>query len=323
MSNKRKSALKEALEMFQKYQLEVSMNKKQPFFNNTGNNPIQWLGKVLQDTKKRGLLQGLQDLSNPILMNPYIEPIAEPIVGKLRVANYRLRKSALREALEMVKRNPRLALNIPVELLQMLNNIFDIRPRLTQKQQDALTLEAIRSNVLDQVPYTNQATQYLKQLPLESYGRSIMPSMRRDMTTAQYAPMGFTSKQERPTVGINMRELNPKFVAKSFMHEALHALDRNDNPRLPLMSANSFGFFPKLQQAQPQAAGRMSEGPLSSPIYNNSPRTMDAESFAYYGAAGPKVLLGPMQKEYKDVYIPMSKNINYSPRFPINRGGVR
>lgn len=74
---------------FNNYQRQVAVNKKQPFFNNTGNNPIQWAGKVVQDVKKRGPFEGLQDLSYPILENPYIEPIEEPLVGNIRVANFR------------------------------------------------------------------------------------------------------------------------------------------------------------------------------------------------------------------------------------------
>ena len=71
------------------YARQVEANQKQPFFNNTGNNPIQWMGKVAQDVRKRGPWEGLQDLSYPVLMNPYIEPITEPLTGAARVANYK------------------------------------------------------------------------------------------------------------------------------------------------------------------------------------------------------------------------------------------
>ena len=76
------------------YLAQVEANKKQPFFNNNGNNPIQWAGKVAADVKKRGAFEGLQDLSYPILENPYIEPIEEPIVGGLRVANYKMGRTS-------------------------------------------------------------------------------------------------------------------------------------------------------------------------------------------------------------------------------------
>jgi hypothetical protein len=71
------------------YQKQVEANKKTPFFNNTGNNPIQWAGKVVEDVKRRGPFEGLQDLSYPVLMNPYVEPVEEPIVSNIRVANYK------------------------------------------------------------------------------------------------------------------------------------------------------------------------------------------------------------------------------------------
>lgn len=70
------------------YQAQVNANQQHPFFNNQGNNPIQWLGKVAQDVQQRGPFEGLQDLSYPVLMNPRIEPIEEPIVSNMRVANY-------------------------------------------------------------------------------------------------------------------------------------------------------------------------------------------------------------------------------------------
>jgi len=71
------------------YANQVRANQQQPFFNNNGNNPIQWAGKVIQDVKKRGPFEGLQDLTYPVLMNPYIEPLTEPITGAVRVANYK------------------------------------------------------------------------------------------------------------------------------------------------------------------------------------------------------------------------------------------
>jgi hypothetical protein len=57
-------------------------------FFHQGNSPIQWLGKVAQDTKQRGLLQGAEDMFNPILMNPYVRPITEPITGAIRAGIY-------------------------------------------------------------------------------------------------------------------------------------------------------------------------------------------------------------------------------------------
>jgi hypothetical protein len=70
------------------YKERVQYNKENPFFNKD-NTPIQWAGRVVEDVKKRGAFEGLHDLSNPILMNPYVEPIAEPIVSEIRVANYK------------------------------------------------------------------------------------------------------------------------------------------------------------------------------------------------------------------------------------------
>jgi hypothetical protein len=77
----------------QSYNQEVQYNKQNlpsPFFNNTGNNPQQWLGKVVQDVKKRGPFEGLQDLTNPIIQSPKIYPYAEPLISGVRSANYQL-----------------------------------------------------------------------------------------------------------------------------------------------------------------------------------------------------------------------------------------
>ena len=67
------------------YQKQVEANKQQPFFNQN-NQPLDWLfNKVPADIKQRGVIEGLHDLTYPIVENPYIEPIEEPIVGNLRV----------------------------------------------------------------------------------------------------------------------------------------------------------------------------------------------------------------------------------------------
>jgi hypothetical protein len=74
---------------FEKYKKQVAENKQnlpEPFFNNTGNNPIQWAGKVVQDVKDRGLIEGAHDLTNPIIQNKNIYPYVEPIISNTRRA---------------------------------------------------------------------------------------------------------------------------------------------------------------------------------------------------------------------------------------------
>jgi len=71
----------------QQYQQQVAFNKQNlpsPFFNNTGNNPVQWIGKVGQDIKQRGLIEGFHDLTNPFIQNRNIYPYAEPIISNTR-----------------------------------------------------------------------------------------------------------------------------------------------------------------------------------------------------------------------------------------------
>ena len=86
------------------YSAEVKENKTHPFFNKTGNSPKQWIKKVVKDVKERGVIEGLHDLSYPLLMNPYIEPLTEPLTGKVRVKvskipNQKLYAQALRKLL--------------------------------------------------------------------------------------------------------------------------------------------------------------------------------------------------------------------------------
>lgn len=50
---------------------------------------MQWAGKVVQDVRQRGPIEGLQDLTYPVLMNPFVEPLAEPLIGRARVMNHR------------------------------------------------------------------------------------------------------------------------------------------------------------------------------------------------------------------------------------------
>ena len=74
---------------FEKYKRQVAENKQnlpEPFFNDTGNNPIQWAGKVVQDVKDRGIVEGMHDLTNPIIQNKNIYPYAEPIISNTRMA---------------------------------------------------------------------------------------------------------------------------------------------------------------------------------------------------------------------------------------------
>lgn len=63
-------------------------NNTQPFFNNSGNNPIQWAGKVITDTRQRGPFEGMQDLTNPAIQNPVVYPMVEPIISNIRMANF-------------------------------------------------------------------------------------------------------------------------------------------------------------------------------------------------------------------------------------------
>ena len=72
----------------QTYGKEVEYNKQNPFFNKQ-NTPVQWAGKVVKEFQQRGPYEGIHGLTNPVLMNPYIEPVAARVVSNLRVNNYK------------------------------------------------------------------------------------------------------------------------------------------------------------------------------------------------------------------------------------------
>lgn len=61
-----------------------------------------WSSDLVNDTKKRGIAQGVQDLFNPIGNNQYVYPVAEPIVSAARVGNYKIGQ-ALQNAVNMAQ----------------------------------------------------------------------------------------------------------------------------------------------------------------------------------------------------------------------------
>jgi len=66
--------------------LNMGAEKFNPAFFNRGNSFTDWAGyKLPQDIKKRGLIEGVHDLSNPILTHPKISRYAEPAVSNARV----------------------------------------------------------------------------------------------------------------------------------------------------------------------------------------------------------------------------------------------
>ena len=46
---------------------------------------VNWTQDLATDFKKRGVIEGLQDLTNPIIQNPKIEPFMEPLISKTRL----------------------------------------------------------------------------------------------------------------------------------------------------------------------------------------------------------------------------------------------
>lgn len=129
-------ALKQAVAQ---YQAQVAANKKQPFFNNTDNTPQQWIGKVAQDAKQRGPFEAAQDLTYPVLMNPYVEPIEEPLVGQTRVANAQAeRPSSLVNSL-LGQTDSQVPSPPPTDISQALAKLIATSPDLLRTAQTPQT----------------------------------------------------------------------------------------------------------------------------------------------------------------------------------------
>lgn len=75
--------------IFQNYLEKVNYRKRHPFFNQNNTVP-QWINLVKQDVAKRGLAEGLHDITYPITTSPYIDPIIEPVTSRVRMVNYRM-----------------------------------------------------------------------------------------------------------------------------------------------------------------------------------------------------------------------------------------
>lgn len=68
-----------------------SAQRFNPAFFNKDNTFTDWATRKLpQDVRRRGVIEGIHDLSNPILTHPKIKPYAEPMVSRARTWATRL-----------------------------------------------------------------------------------------------------------------------------------------------------------------------------------------------------------------------------------------
>lgn len=203
--------------------------------------------------------------------------------------------------------------------------------KLTPMQQQQQEAQMVRNAAIKQTAYTPQAAAYLQSLPLYPYGMEPVSSVRNDRTGGQYARGGFEDgpAPEQPTVALNMRYVQPNPGPVGVLrHEFLHALDANTNPNIMASyaptgpnTADSTDFWGLLRHGDKFAAHAISNRMYpknNTGIYGKpDPRTRDIESYAYYGEQGPQVLLNPkMASAYQNVYLPESKAVNQSFKYP-------
>lgn len=203
-----------------------------------------------------------------------------------------------------------------------------------QQTPESQKLNILRKNVLAQNTFNPQAQAYLQNIRMV-YGTP-------ESAAGTYTKHGLNGQ---PEIAID-RELlnepdpqrrlpdnasqNPMWVARNktfptevLTHEFLHALDENINAEKEMdyvdktkdKSGNSFGFLADMKSSSPKSLLREMEEFLNS--YPKDSHVRDVESFAQYGAPrGSKVLMSPMGKRYKNVFVPISKQIRYNPVYP-------
>ena len=314
------SVLKKALNTFKQYKNDVEEGKKTPFFNKN-NTPRQWLGRVAQDTKKRGWGEGVQGLANPMLKNRFIEPVAEPIISKARVANYKAGRpsgfiNALlgqRDSQVAPRQKPFGVANTVTGHDLMSNNALRETPRSRDIRARA---QALKDNVLSQRQFTPEARRYLEQVQVNA--RPLWDGA--DGMATSYGP-----RPNQRRIDIDPRILYgnaSRGAANTMTHEMIHVLDRKMGPQENVMNDprtfNSYGFYPSLESVDPAHAEYIRDHlSKKDKLYRVDPRTLDVEGAAYFaGSDGEDVLMGPMSDYYQDTFVPQSKQYNSTPMYP-------
>ena len=144
-------------------------------------------------------------------------------------------------------------------------------------------------------------------------------------STYNYSPVGGQWAEYTPQEGIKLDQKNvlgnPQQALEILKHEMAHAMDRNVNAQYQESAdkpANSLDFFKTFQNADPNEVLRLARWLMETGYPQNNLNVSDIEGFAQYGSGGQNSLLShpDIAKFYKDIYLPMNKNINYSPVFP-------
>lgn len=192
---------------------------------------------------------------------------------------------------------------------KLLDKVRGKKPTQVPPYTDPALASILYRNTIDQTPYTKKALDVLKRTPLEVWGKD---ASMIDQGLGQYSGGGYGSSILHPSQPGWTRGGKKYNTVETVRHENLHALDQNiNNPtsgksnRYP---ANSLNFSKLLAKVSPSR----------NKSYNYVPS--DIERFAVLGSVDyfdPQAKMPQKLKDpYNDVYMPMTKNINYSPFFP-------
>ena len=166
-------------------------------------------------------------------------------------------------------------------------------------------LNILLNNLMAQTAYTPQALEQISKVPV---------SLRN------YSTSGLASYDPNRGVELTPEVLSDPHALRILRHEMAHALDENVSRQYGLQTnkpTSSAGFYPTFEQALPTEIGNLFKWLAETGYLAKNPEVQNIEGFAQYGAGGQYSLLSPppVSKYYENLYIPMSKNINYSPMF--------
>lgn len=178
-------------------------------------------------------------------------------------------------------------------------------------QRELNQMRVLRKNVFDQYNFTPQARQRLQKIPIR-------------IDSAIYEnPRGFYSHPNRSTeqITLNRNILNDKdkfLPAEVLTHEYTHALDNNAHQYNTNYPGSSSGFYQSINKPQTNPSNpyegmqRFIRGGYDA----KNPYIRDVESFAYQsGQQGQNALLGSSSNYFKNIFLPSTPNLNYSPMY--------
>lgn len=189
-------------------------------------------------------------------------------------------------------------------------------------------LNILRQNLIDQIPYTPEAAKMIKAAQMDTMGHRFVSS-QENLAGGFAIPGSVHINRNALSYGGGMPEYGPAGASEVLAHELIHYLDDNlyRNSDKGGSVANSLGFSEKLKQQSPKDFQRIMKDKLSTKeLYDSEDmRTRDLEMYAYKGQNGPGQFLKTPQVggAYSKLYIPMSKNLNYSPKYPTAQTMIR